>query len=87
MCPIAQSDAGMRHTGLARQGPGSFRCRQQSPMLSSLPHRSPPRSSESYPPPPPPISSRSRNFLRAEGATALSSGLTVLTMLESINVR
>ncbi len=70
---------------------GPLRCRQQSPALSSLPHRAPPspRSTESdgYPPPPPPVSSCSHNELGPEGATALSSGLTALTNLRCINVR
>jgi hypothetical protein len=39
------------------------------------------------PPPPPPVSSFSDNGLGAEGATALSSGLTHLTKLQSIDVR
>jgi hypothetical protein len=40
-----------------------------------------------YPPPPPPVSSCSGNELRAEGATALSWGLTALTKLQSIDIR
>ena len=39
------------------------------------------------PPPPTPASSCSSNWVRAEGATALSSGLTALTKLRSINLR
>jgi hypothetical protein len=34
-----------------------------------------------------PVSPRSNNWLRAEGATALSSGLTALTNLQSIDIR
>jgi hypothetical protein len=43
--------------------------------------------SHGYPPPPPPVSSCSCNRLGAEGATALASGLTALTKLQSIDVR
>ncbi len=50
---------------------------------------SPPRPPEShgYPPPSPPVSACSDNELGDEGARALSSGLTGLTNLLSINLR
>ena len=66
----------------ARQGLGSLRCRQQSPVLSSLPRRAPTRSA-----PPPPVSRVSYNELGAEGATALSSGLTALMQLQDLYIR
>ena len=49
---------------------------------------SPPRPPEShgYPPPSPPVSACSYNELGDEGASALSSGLTGLTNLQSIGV-
>jgi hypothetical protein len=79
----------MRHTGLALDGLGSLRCRQQSPVLSALPHRAP-RSHPSRmdnPRPPPTVSSCSDNNLGVEGVTALSSGPTALTNVQSINFR
>jgi hypothetical protein len=62
---------------------------QQSPVLSPLRRRAP-RSHPSltdHPPPTPPVSSCSINNLGDDGATALSSGLTSLTKLKSINLR
>ncbi len=70
--------------------------REASPLIPPAESRaalpatpSPPRPPEShgYPPPPPAVFSCSRNGLGAEGATALSSGLTDLTKLQSIDVR
>ena len=92
MGPVVQDDARMRHIGLGRQGLGSLRFCQQSPVLSSLSHRAPTRSPEShgYPRAAPgvfPVSSCSNNGLGAEGATALLSGLSALTKLQSIDVR
>ncbi len=55
--------------------------------MSSLPHRATPSGHPSLIDPPPPVSSRSRTDLGPEGATALISGLTALTSLQSIDIR
>jgi hypothetical protein len=102
-CPIVQT-AHMRHASLARQGLGSLRCRQQSPVLSSLPRLAPhghlmhtPRDHSlphtehppwsHIPPPSPLVPSCSGNGLGGPSVTALLSGLTALTNLESLDVR
>ncbi len=83
--------ASQAHVGVCQ----SASAREASPLIPPAESRavlpapsSPPRPPEShgYPPPPPPVSSCSENGLEDEGATGLSSGLTALTNLQSIDV-